>query len=109
MHGPIIALSALKHAYRHPVRAWDLGDGFTMIVGPNQAAILLEVGYPHDELDVKAMASLRAAVIERSEAERHLLEAVRTARESGMSWSAIGSLVGTTGEAARQRYSNKVA
>lgn len=64
---------------------------------------------PHDELDVKAVALLRTAVIERSEAERHLLEAVRTARESGMSWSAIGSLVGTSGEAARQRYSNKVA
>ena len=51
---PIIAPSALKHgldeteilhAYRNPVRIWDLGDGFTMIVGPNQAAIFLEVGY----------------------------------------------------------------
>lgn len=52
--GPILAPSALKHgldeteilhAYRNPVRIWDLGDGFTMIVGPNQAAIFLEVGY----------------------------------------------------------------
>ncbi|MBB1493702.1 hypothetical protein J4N02_11095 [Propioniciclava sp. MC1595] len=51
---PILAPSALKHgldeteilhAYRNPVRIWDLGDGFTMIVGPNQAAIFLEVGY----------------------------------------------------------------
>lgn len=51
---PIIAASALKHgvneddilhAYRNPVRIWDLGDGFTMIVGPNRAAIFLEVGY----------------------------------------------------------------
>jgi hypothetical protein len=51
---PIIAPSALKHglgeaeilhAYRNPVRIWDLGDGFTMIVGPNAAAIFLEVGY----------------------------------------------------------------
>lgn len=50
---PIIAESALKHgleeheilhAYRNPVRIWDLGDGFTMIVGPNQSAIFLEVG-----------------------------------------------------------------
>ena len=41
--GPIIAPSALKHglgedeilhAYRNPVRVWDLGDGFIMIVGP---------------------------------------------------------------------------
>ena len=50
MREPIIAASALKHglqeaeilhAYRHPIRVWDLGDGFTMIVGPNRAAIFL--------------------------------------------------------------------
>ena len=62
-----------------------------------------------DELDAGAVALLRAAVAERSDAERHLLEAVRAARTSGMPWSAIGSLVGTTGEAARQRYGDKVA
>ena len=54
MEEPVIAPSALKHgldetqilhAYRNPVRIWDLGDGFTMIVGPNQSAIFLEVGY----------------------------------------------------------------
>ena len=55
------------------------------------------------------MAALRSAVLERSEAERHLLEAVRQARDSGMSWAAIGLLVGTSGEAARQRYGGKVA
>lgn len=64
---------------------------------------------PSDELDARAVSMLRAAVVERSEAERHLLEAVRTARRSGMPWSAIGSLVGTSGEAARQRYASKVA
>lgn len=35
----------ILHADRNPVRIWDLGDGFTMIVGPNQSAIFLEVGY----------------------------------------------------------------
>lgn len=64
---------------------------------------------PADELDAGAVAMLRAAVAERSDAERHLIEAVRTAREAGMPWSAIGSFVGTTGEAARQRYSKMVA
>lgn len=58
MDDPIIAQSALKHgldeeqilqAYRSPVRVWDLGDGFTMIVGPNEAAIFLEVGYVEGE------------------------------------------------------------
>lgn len=55
---PVIAPSALKHglseveilhAYRNPVRVWELGDGFTMIVGANQAAIFLEVGYVEAE------------------------------------------------------------
>lgn len=55
---PIIAPSALKHgldapailhAYRNPIRVWDLGDGFTMLVGPDQSAIFLEVGYVDGE------------------------------------------------------------
>ncbi len=62
-----------------------------------------------DELDPGAVVLLRSAVQERSDAERHIVDAVKTARESGMSWSAIGLFVGTTGEAARQRYANKVA
>ncbi|GAC1379864.1 MAG: hypothetical protein NVSMB48_04580 [Marmoricola sp.] len=64
---------------------------------------------PDDELDAGAVASLRSAVAERSEAERHLLDAVKAARAAGLSWSAIGNLVGTSGEAARQRYGGKVA
>ena len=64
---------------------------------------------PADELDAGAVALLRAAIAERSEAERHLIEAVRKAREAGMSWSVIGTFVDTSGEAARQRYSSKVA
>ncbi len=35
----------ILHAYRNPIRVWDLGDGFTMMIGPNAAAIILEVGY----------------------------------------------------------------
>ena len=62
-----------------------------------------------DELDAGAVALLRAAVQERSQAEKHLIEAIRAARESGMSWSSIGAFVGTSGEAARQRYSSRVA
>ena len=64
---------------------------------------------PADEVDAGAVALLRAAVAERSEAERHLLDAVRQARKGGMSWAAVGALVGTSGEAARQRYASKVA
>ena len=63
----------------------------------------------HDEVDVAAVSALRAAVQERSAAERHIVEAVRLARAAGLSWSAIGRMVGTSGEAARQRYAKKVA
>lgn len=63
---------------------------------------------PSDELDPAAVAVLRAAVMERSTAERHLLEAVRQARAARLSWSTIGALLGTSGEAARQRYADKV-
>ena len=62
-----------------------------------------------DELDLSAVALLRAAVAERSEADRHVLEAVPAAQAAGQSWSAIGSFIGTSGEAARQRYASKVA
>lgn len=62
-----------------------------------------------DELDPKAVAALREAVSERSMAERHLLAAVKQARDSGLSWSAIGTFVGTSGEAARQKYSHQAA
>lgn len=64
---------------------------------------------PADELDAGAVTLLRAAIQERSNAERHVVEAVGAARKAGMSWSAIGVFVGTSGEAARQRYAGKVA
>ncbi|RLZ04128.1 hypothetical protein CWC38_02180 [Kocuria tytonicola] len=64
---------------------------------------------PEDELDVDAITALRTAVAEQSAAERHVIDAVRGARHAGMSWAAIGAFVGTTGEAARQRYTRLVA
>jgi hypothetical protein len=33
----------MLHAYRHPIRAFDL-DGLLMVVGPDTAARLLEIG-----------------------------------------------------------------
>jgi len=46
-HG--VSEDEIIHAYRSPVRIWDLGDGFTMIVGPTRAASFLEVGYVQGE------------------------------------------------------------
>lgn len=51
-----------------------------------------------------AESALRAAALRRALAENELGQAVVAAREDGMSWAEIGDSVGTSGEAARQRY-----
>jgi hypothetical protein len=57
-----------------------------------------------DERDLEVFATLRRSVVARSEAERSIRDAVVQARKRGYSWRMIGSLIGTSGEAARQRY-----
>ena len=56
---PIVADSAHKHgvgdddmlhAYDHPIRVFDLDDGFTLIIGPAQDATLLEIGVVDGDL-----------------------------------------------------------
>lgn len=34
----------IRHAYAHPIRVFDLDEGFTMVIGANQAAIIYELG-----------------------------------------------------------------
>ena len=34
----------IRHAYAHPLRIFDLDEGFTMVVGANSAAIIYEIG-----------------------------------------------------------------
>lgn len=50
---------------------------------------------------------MRRAVVARSEAAGALRQAIDGAREDGYPWTLIGSLVGTSGEAARQRYGRR--
>ena len=54
---PVILASARKHqiadddmlhAYRNPIRVFDL-DGLTMLIGPDTAARLLEIGVSEAE------------------------------------------------------------
>lgn len=59
---------------------------------------------PGDERDPEAIFALRSAAVARADAERSLQQAVVHAREQHYSWQVIGSLLGTSGEAARQRY-----
>lgn len=60
-----------------------------------------------DERDAQVFAALRDAAVSRSDAERSIRSAVDDARLHGYSWAFIGSLLGTSGEAARQRYGTK--
>lgn len=47
---------------------------------------------------------VQRAVVARARTEQQLLEAVAKARSAGMSWHKIGGLVGTSAQAAQQRY-----
>ena len=55
-----------------------------------------------------ALLALRRAAYRRALMERELVEMVRRARDAGASWAKIGRELGTSGEAARQRYADKV-
>jgi FAD/FMN-containing dehydrogenase len=59
---------------------------------------------PTDVRDAAPLRALRDAVTERAATERRIAEAVTAARQTGVSWSAIGGMLGTSGEAARKRY-----
>ena len=50
--------------------------------------------------------AVKLAAWRRDSAERELAEAVRTAREQRLSWREVGEAIGTSGEAARQRYAS---
>lgn len=69
MNDLIVAHSALKHglseeqirhAYRNPIRAWDLGDGFTMLVGATPAAVLIEIGFIQGDTTIVIVHAMRA-------------------------------------------------
>ena len=47
---------------------------------------------------------LRCAALARACSERHVADAVTAARSSGISWNKIGEILGTSAQAAQQRY-----
>ncbi len=66
---PIIAESARRHgvsdedilhAYAHPVRVFELDEGFTMIIGANRAAIIYEIGVVEGAAVVVIVHAMRA-------------------------------------------------
>ena len=51
---------------------------------------------------------LERAALARARGERQIVEAVTAARAKGVSWHRIGELLGTSAQAAQQRYSTVV-
>jgi hypothetical protein len=47
---------------------------------------------------------LRRAALARARSEREVVDAVTSARSSGISWNKIGEILGTSAQAAQQRY-----
>lgn len=50
------------------------------------------------------LMAVKLAAFRRSAAEKELAEAIHHAREAHASWREVGEAIGTSGEAARQRY-----
>ena len=51
---------------------------------------------------------LQRAVVARARSEQQLLDNVVAARAAGLSWQKIGALLGTSAQAAQQRYGTVV-
>lgn len=60
-----------------------------------------------DDRGEPPLMTLRRAAYRRASLERELVELVRRARQAGAPWTKIGKELGTSGEAARQRYADK--
>ena len=71
---------------------------------------LAEVFENHDPADedfdapLPPLMAVKLAAFRRAAAEKELAEAIHAARDAHLSWRELGRALGTSGEAARQRY-----
>jgi hypothetical protein len=63
---------------------------------------------PGDERPVEEYLLERAALA-RARTERQIVDAITTARTRGVTWTRIGELLGTSAQAAQQRYGNVIS
>src|SRR6266436_6078595 len=61
---------------------------------------------PGSGRDARALRDVAAAFRRLAASAQDLTAAVSVARAEGHTWAAIGAMLGTSGEAARQRYGN---
>lgn len=81
-----------------------------LIARADEIADQFENYEPHDEdRREPPLMALRRLSYRRALLEREVATAVRDARAAGVSWAMIGHELGTSGEAARQRYSRRAA
>lgn len=64
---------------------------------------------PGDAKDATPLRAVREAFEDMAHAQKRLADRVSVARAYGFSWAAIGAMLGTSGEAARQRYGGRKA
>jgi hypothetical protein len=64
---------------------------------------------PDRIIDATTLRELARAFERCARAEADLASAVATARADGQTWAAVGAMLGTSGEAARQRYGTPAA
>lgn len=57
-----------------------------------------------DGRDARALRDIASAVTRLAATQQDIATAVSVARAEGHTWAAIGAMLGTSGEAARQRY-----
>ena len=57
-----------------------------------------------DNAPLPPVMAVKLAAWRRDTAERDLAAAIRSARDQQVSWREVGEAIGTSGEAARQRY-----
>ena len=62
---------------------------------------------PNDERPVEEYLLERAALA-RARSERQIVDAITAARIKQVSWTRIGELLGTSAQAAQQRYGNVI-
>jgi hypothetical protein len=62
---------------------------------------------PGREVDGASLRAVRVAFEQKARAEQDLTDVVTVARAEGHSWAAIGAMLGTSGEAARQKYGTR--
>jgi hypothetical protein len=118
----------MLHADRHPIRVFDLDD-LVMLIGPDTSVRLLGIGVaesdgfdhadqlaerfvkydpvPGEERPVEEYLLQRAALA-RARSERDIVDAITAARSTGVPWQGVGELLGTSAQAAQQRYGSLV-